>query len=306
MRRDYDCRPAGPVALLVLLILGTSGGAGADMSFLAYGVDAQSIVLGQAVTSLVDDAAACYWNPAGLAHVERSQLLLSHVESFADLRREYAAVTQPVGGMAFGFAFDGVWTDNLEGYDEYANPTGSFGWSQFEAGLSVGMPIGSGIAVGAAGKLLREDIGAYSTSGWAIDLGAQWAPEWRVPLRFGLAVKNVGPAMKFIEREFDLPLMVQGGVSWQRALGSNGSRLTLAADLKSVRDDGTAALFGAEYGYGNLLSFGVGYQGGQDNQDVSFGLGVERGRVGFHWAYVPISDELGNEDEHRFSLRLAL
>jgi hypothetical protein len=306
MRRRYVCCPAASAVLLALLVLGTTGGAGADMSFLAYGVDAQSIMLGQAVTSLVDDAAACYWNPAGLAHVERSQMLLSHVESFADLRREYAAVTQPVGGIAFGFAFDGVWTDNLEGYDESANPTGSFGWSEFEASLSAGMPIGSGIAVGAAGKMLREDIGAYSANGWAVDLGAQWAPEWRVPLRFGLTVKNLGPPMKFIETEFDLPLTVQGGVSWQRDLGGNGSRLTLAADLKSVHDDGTAALFGAEYGYGNLLSFGVGYQGGQDNQDVSFGIGVERGRVAFHWAFIPISDELGNEDEHRFSLRLAL
>jgi len=306
MKRGFVRGVAGSGIVLALGILGAPEHAAADMSFLSYGVDARSMVLGQAVTSLVDDAASCYWNPAGLARMERSQLLLSHVVSFADLRREYAAVTQPVGGLAFGFAFDGVWTDNLEGYDEAANPTGSFGWSEYEVSVSAGAPLGRSLAVGAAGKLLREDIGAYSANGWAIDLGAQWAPEIGLPLRFGLAVKNLGPPMKFIETEFDLPLTVQGGVSWRRALGSSGGRLTVAGDLRSVRDDGTSALFGAEYGYGNLLSFGVGYQGGRETQDVSFGLGVERGRFAFHWAYVPIAEDLGDQDEHRFSLRLSL
>jgi hypothetical protein len=301
MRFRFTILALGLGLALLTPVYGATG-----MSFLAYGVDARATVMGQAVSSLVDDPAACYWNPAGLARDGRSELLLSHIESFAGLRREFAAVTQPAGKLTLGAAFNGIWTDNLEGYDEFANPTGSFGWSAYEAGLSAGFDAGRGLALGATAKMLREDIGAYHAGGWAADLGAQWAPPLPVPVRFGLAVKNIGPTLKFIQDDFTLPLTVQGGASWVGRLGTTSGRLTVAADVKYVRDDGTSLLVGAEYGFGGLLSFGVGYQTGQDARDVSFGLGAERGRFAFHWAYVPISQDLGGEDEHRFSLRLLL
>jgi hypothetical protein len=154
--------------------------------------------------------------------------------------------------------------------------------------------------------MLREDIGAYHADGWAGDLGAQWAPSAKVPVRLGLTVRNIGPATKFISVESTLPATVQGGVSYTRKVGGPKNQLTLAADLKSIRGDGTSILCGAEYVYDALLSFGAGYQSGQDTRDLSLGLGVQRGRYAFHWAYVPFAAEVGHQDESRFSLRIGL
>ncbi len=274
------------------------------MAFLRNGVDARAAILGQAVTSLVEDPSACYWNPAGLPRVDGSQALLCHVESFADLRHEYAALTQPIGFGMVGLSFHGVWTDNIPGYDAQGRPTASFGYSDYEAGVAWGAAVGRGCTVGAGWKYLRSDIGQYSASGWAVDLGVQWVLRHELPLRCGLAVRNVGPAMHYLVEEFDLPLTIQGGVSWTRELARLDGELTLAADLKHARDDGTSLLWGAEYAYRQLLSFGVGYQGGWDTRDVSLGLGAHVGRLTAHWAYVPFDADLG--DEHRVSVRIRI
>lgn len=289
---------------LLMFGLGAArGDTATGLAFLKNGVDARATLLGQAMSSVAADASACYWNPAGLGRRESPQILLSHVEGFADLRQEYAAAAQPAGPFVFGIFFNGMWTDNIAGFDLAGNSTGSFGYSAFAAGVAAGRETPWGLAIGAAGKYLREQIGHYSATGWALDAGLQWRCS-RVPgMHLGLAVQNIGPQMKFLIEEFGLPLTVQGGASWERATGAGG-RLLLAGDLRHVRDEGTGLLLGAEYGYREMLSFGVGYQGGRDLRDVSFGIGAHPGRVDLHWAYVPISEDMG--DEHRFSLRIDL
>ena len=291
------------VSLLFFLVTASGAGAATGLAFLKNGVDARANLLGQAMSSVAADASACYWNPAGLGRRAAPQILLSHVESFADLRQEYAAAVQPAGPVVFGLFFNGLWSDNIEGFDRAGNSTGSFGYSAFAAGVSAGREMTGGLALGATGKYLREDIGVYSATGWALDAGAQWRLPRLPDLRVGLTVRNIGPQIKFLVEEFGLPLTFQGGLSWERAVGGSG-RLLLAGDFRHVRDEGSGLLVGAEYGYRELLSFGVGYQGGRDVQDVSFGIGAHPGRVELHWAYVPIAEELG--DEHRFSLRIDL
>ncbi len=286
-------------AVCVPVAQGTTG-----LAFLKTGVDAGATLIGEAVTSHVSDASACYWNPAGLAHIDSPTLLVSHVESFADIRHEYAAAVQPLGRLNAGIFFNGLWTDDLEGYDEQANPTGAFGFSTYATGLSLGLPIRDGLNAGGTLKYLNESIGAYSATGWVVDLGAQWIPSDDVPLQFGGVVQNLGPSLTYIEESFDAPLMIQGGASYAILLDALQGRVELAAEARHVRDEGGAFLAGAAYEYRELLRFGLGYQGGRDTRDVSVGLGVHPGRLSAYWAYVPFSDDLG--EEHRFSLGLDL
>ncbi|MBD3237522.1 MAG: PorV/PorQ family protein [Candidatus Eisenbacteria bacterium] len=295
----------GVLLLIGLLSAGLGSGAGAatGLAFLKNGVDARASLLGQAMSSVVGDASACYWNPAGLARRDTPQLLLSHTEGFADLRQEYLAALQPAGPFTFGLFFNGLWTDNLEGFDRAGNATGSFGVSSFAAGVSAGREVYGGLLLGATGKYLREDIGVYSATGYAFDAGLQWRCRRMEGLQFGLTVQNVGSDMKFLVEEFSLPLAVQGGVSWRRPTGAGG-RLLVAADLRHVQDEGTGLLVGVEYGYREMLSLGVGYQGGHELRDVGFGIGAHPGRVDLHWAYMPMAEEMG--DEHRVSLRVDL
>src|SRR2546426_7784947 len=70
---------------------GTSSG-----TFLRIGVGARAIGLGESFVAVANDPSAIYWNPAGLASLQRQELLLSHVEWPADIRYEHAAWVLPV------------------------------------------------------------------------------------------------------------------------------------------------------------------------------------------------------------------
>lgn len=293
------------VLLVAVLLAGAgTGQASTGLAFLKRGVDARSMILGEAVTSHVGDASSCYWNPAGLSRMESPQLMITHVESFADLRHEYAAAVQPIGKLAAGLFFNGLWTEDMDGYDSAGNPTGRIGYSSYAAGVALGARAIWGFSVGATCKYLHEFIGDYTTSGWAVDLGTQWTISEEFPLQFGLAVQNLGSSMSYIEESFDLPLTVQGGVSWDLPLQSLSGRLLMAADIRHLRDEGTVLLFGVEYSYAEFLRFGLGYQEGRDVQDVGVGIGIHQGWFGLDWAYIPISEDLG--DENRFTIGITL
>ena len=274
------------------------------LAFLKNGADARAELLGEAVTSVVDDASSAYWNPAGLGLLARPQLLLCHVESFADLRQEFGVITQPIGAATAALSFDGMWAEDMEGYDSSANPTGDLGWSTYEAALALGRRISEQLALGASFGYLRESIGQYGASGWSFGAGAQWMPLPARPLRVGLAVRNLGPSLKFINDEFRQPLTIQGGASYLFRPGQSANALTVSADVRAVRDENAALLVGAEYGFQDLLSLGFGVRTGHDTRDVSVGIGAHPGRWDLYWAYAPIAEDLGNE--HRFTVRVEL
>ncbi len=283
------------------------------LAFLKTGVDASSALVGEAVVSHVGDASACHWNPAGLASLESAQLMVSHIESFADLRHEFGAAVQPVGGVRAGLFFNGIWTDDIEGYDRQANPTGKFGYASYALGLALGTAVTSSLDAGLAVKYLNESIDAYSATGWAADLGVQWdaGSVWGAfarpngpTLNLGAALANLGGQVSFIDESIDLPLTFQGGATTTWPFDSIAGRVLVALEGRRVRGEDPAALMGVAYEFRELLKLGLGYQAGRDTRDLSLGLGVRQRGVAFHWAYQPIREDLG--DEHRFSLGLNL
>ena len=52
------------------------------MTFLKIGVGAEAIGMGESHVAVTDDLYASYWNPAGLAKLQRPQLALMHNEWF--------------------------------------------------------------------------------------------------------------------------------------------------------------------------------------------------------------------------------
>lgn len=303
------------LALVVLVGLATAAAAESltGLAFLKAGVDAGSSLMGEAVVSHVADVSACYWNPAGLMALERASLMVSHTESFSDLRHEYGAVAQPVGRIVTGLFFNGVWSDDVEGYDSQANPTGAFGYATYAMGLAAGVPVTRSLDAGLTVKYLNESIANYSATGWAADLGIQWdagqvlpsfAREGGPSLRLGAVLGNVGAPISFIDEEIELPLTIQGGATTTLPITSLDGRVLLAAEGRAVRDEDAALLLGAAYEYRRVVRFGLGYRTGHDTRDLSLGIGIHQGALAFHWAYVPIAENLG--DEHRFTLGLGL
>src|SRR3990172_4923172 len=72
-----------------------SGSAG--LQFLKIGVGARETAMGDAVTSIVNDANSVFWNPAGLAYVEKREVMVSHNQWLVDSKHNAAVAAYPLG-----------------------------------------------------------------------------------------------------------------------------------------------------------------------------------------------------------------
>jgi hypothetical protein len=77
---------------------GTLGGQRAGTSsatFLRIGVGARAVGMGESFVAVANDPSAIYWNPAGLASLQRRELAVSHVEWPADVSFSHLTLVLP-------------------------------------------------------------------------------------------------------------------------------------------------------------------------------------------------------------------
>ncbi len=64
--------------------------------FMAPGGGARALGMGGAFAAVAADASTVYWNPAGIAGMEKRQILAMHAEQFGDLLNyNFGAYVQP-------------------------------------------------------------------------------------------------------------------------------------------------------------------------------------------------------------------
>lgn len=108
--------------------------------------------LGSAFVSLVDDANAAYWNPAGLVRSNRSSLMLTRSWLFgvSDINNDYLAATLPSWGE---FHFGASWV-RLGIDDVYYEDT-------INLAVARDLPFLNGLSLGVAGKMFLLDAPGY-------------------------------------------------------------------------------------------------------------------------------------------------
>jgi hypothetical protein len=275
------------------------------LPFLKLGVGARPASIGEAYVSVVADASATFWNPAGLLRIESNDVMGAHHEWIQDLRHEFVSYGAHRGRHGFGISFIGLYTDDIEGRDETGAVTGHFGYSNSSFSGSYAFQVTETLGLGATARYVRESLvattaGDLSLSGFAFDFGATW----RTPVTgvmTGATVRHLGSTMSYDfegAQDFDLPTALQVGVSYERSDLRNGN-LTVAADFLGTRGEDASFRFGAEYAYLGQFLLGAGYKTGLDVEDVSFGVGYDK-RIRVHYAFTPISNDLGSS--HRISL----
>src|SRR5205823_12513782 len=76
-------------------------------TFLRIGIGARAEGMGETFVAVANDPSAIYWNPAGLASLQRRELAISHVQWPADVHYEHLTMIVPWrrfrGSVAFQF-----------------------------------------------------------------------------------------------------------------------------------------------------------------------------------------------------------
>ena len=156
--------------------------------FLNLGVGARGLAMSNTMVSLSNDVTAAYWNPAGLARMEKPyQLSVMHAEYFAGIAKyDYIGAAYKVDNkhsVAFSWIRFGV--DNILNTTELIDSQGNFNYGNiklfsaadnaFLLSYAYNFEKVDGLSVGANTKIIRRKIGKFAGSwGFGLDAGVQY------------------------------------------------------------------------------------------------------------------------------------
>lgn len=299
------------IALSAMLLAGSEdriGTAGAQE--LRIPVGSRGTAMGGAMVANSKGAEALYWNPAGAAMQTGTEAMFSHLDYFAGMSLEYAAVTTAIEGfgslgvsakvLSIGSILKTTWNDQQGVTGETFNPTFSV------IGITYARQFTDRVSFGATGMFLNESVEQVSARGLAFDFGFTYLPDWR-GLKFGVVVKNFGPSMKFDgpnfgvkvnppgtnttapakdlrsqSASFELPSSIQFGAAWDVLNRTNEkNNVLLSTTFQSNNFSQDELKGGAEYAYNDMFFLRGGYVTSSQS-DYMFGASLGAG-VKLNW-----------------------
>jgi hypothetical protein len=251
---------------------------------LTYPASARALGLGDAYTAMADDLDAIYFNPAGLQRMSKPQISATYFKTLEDTFYTTLAFGMPATASS-------AWGGSVAYFDagrlDYITGDGSEksvkAMQDCVVTLSGSLCLYAGNCAGLNVKFLSSRL-AESYSGFtaALDGGVSYHV-WR-DLQFGLAIKNLGPKLKYGQAGDLLPSSLQAGLAYR---WSWVGKHVLACSAESVKplDQDFKFHTGVEYGFNKMLFARAGYKAGYDLAGFTAGCGAALGGVQMDYAF---------------------
>lgn len=275
--------------------------------------------MGQAMTAASEDAAALYYNPAGLSQVHQRQGTATEGLLYQGVMVSYAAYAHPVTSAVkprrrflrpsgLGTLALGVLYLNAGAIREFDNTGAETGGEFTPRDVAVTAGWGGTLTelfdLGMSLKYIDSRIQAAAKTG-TLDAGARLRLELvGMPYTAAVVARNLGGELRFHRQQDPLPLDVRFGQALRPT-----PNLLLSLDVVFPRDNGWYPSFGLEGAFpidkGVAVAGRAGYDGrtsgddldGLANFSLGTGLAVKGWNIDYGW--VPFG-ALGHT--HRFSL----
>jgi hypothetical protein len=291
-------------------MLQASGKATSGAQFLRIGVGARGPAMSGALSPVVDDATSIYYNPAGLARMERKNVQVGYNSYFEDTASQFIGYGHPTAERgAFGVGISMFGVRDIEKRSASAGDADTADLGSFntqDMAVSVGWAdkreLGSkNLHYGAALKYVSSDLETESAVTGAVDMGVMLDMHEAGGLTFSAALLNLGGEMKFANEGDPLPLNFKPGVAYRWNEKKFGN-LAVLLDADMLLHDGTVLVQPAiEWTPVSIFSLRGGYQIGRDSDagGASVGAGFDLSKLHIDYAFVPYG-ELG--DTHRMAV----
>jgi len=265
-------------------------------AFLARGVGARSVGMGEAFTAVADDASAAVWNPGGLGQLTAVNALATYEAIGEGMGMGHASLALPAGPGSLAFTETALTYGSYDVRDGFGQKIGT------ETPMDLALGVAYGIAnpgwLGGRGwsglgvEYVREAAGDSSiaiSAGSVIPVADRWTAGW--------ALQHFAPK----KDGFSLPAALKLGGAWQAV-----DPLKIALDVAlPLADKEPWVAAGVEYAPFKVAQLRVGYkldnksQGVTGTTGVTAGIGFRLGAFGLDYAYQPFGDFTTS---HRVSL----
>jgi len=308
--------------LLTALVAATAAPVSADSAgragaFLKMGVGARALGMGSAFTAIADDSTAAFWNPAGLATLEKPEASFMHANLTLDRKYNflnYAHVVKDKDGKKkytvalshIRFGIDGIpetklaWnpgpSDNpattQNGQYIAGQPVYIFGYFDDTESATFGTyarKLSEKMYGGVNVKRINQDLYSNSADSWGLDLGFLYKASDKGTL--GLSIRDIGESLKWDTdsgHSDKVPVTTTLGAAYKTS-----DRMTVAVDLNKVEDLDAKFRAGTEFWLNSNAAVRMGTQAGDLTLGASFKLDTWR----FDYSYV--DETLG--EAHRMS-----
>jgi len=188
-------------------------------NFLEIGIGAAGSAMGEAYVGVVNDISSIYWNPAGLAFMEKSEAQFSIQPWVLDINTSFAAVgivLPAIGTLGLGVTYTGYGEMDVTNM-EYVEGTGEkFTSSDFAFSFSFGRKLAQWFSFGASAKFISSRIWHTSAKAMAADMGVYVSTHFFSPtgrkedgMKIGMSISNYGTRMKYDGMDLLQPIDIQ-------------------------------------------------------------------------------------------------
>jgi len=282
--------------------------------FLSVTSDARAAAMAGAVTSAEMSSSSLFYNPACMANM--TQLLdisISNNKWIADINHNtfslalspksghYGVIGVSVQSVDYGEVM-GTRVDITEqkGYID----TGDLSPSALAVGVGYAKALSDRFSVGGQVKWVRQNLDQsvvpvtdttiasqdYDLSPIAFDFGTLFKTGFK-SLAFGMSVRNFSKEIKYEQEGFQLPLVFTMGISMNLMdffeYKSFEQSLFLTIDATHFRSHPEQLLIGLDYKVMNFLSLRGGFAANNDEDGITFGIGISQFGLVLDYAYTP-------------------
>jgi len=269
--------------------------------FLLFPVGAQAVAMGQTGSTLDGRGEAAFWNPAGLATIERGELALNSASLAAGATH---ALTVYFPSHRFGVLGGAVYLvdyGDLERTDSASNTIARIAPRNIEFLASYATALAGSVTLGINYKLVEFVVDCSGDCSnfpnghgvtHALDVGGQFTVGPAGALRVAVAVRNIGFKLQVNNRDQAdaLPARLVVGAAYRILLpGAPGIARAERLDVKLAADvdspwgsyGDSEMRLGIDVGYQRLLRLRGGYAFVRDGlSGPSVGMGVTSGSIG--------------------------
>jgi hypothetical protein len=205
-------------------------------NFLEIGFGAAGNAMGDAYVSLANDVSSIYWNPAGLAQMNRSEVMFVTQPWIVGINTTFGAVGIVVPN--FGCIGAGIIMMDYGEMDvttmAYQDGTGErFTAKDMAISISFARNLVEGFSFGASGKIITSSIWHETGTALAFDLGVIIKTNFFSPkdenahgLSIGMSMSNYGTSLKYDGLDLLVPIDVDpnSAGNYQSASGRLGTQ----------------------------------------------------------------------------------
>lgn len=256
--------------------------------FLQIGVGGRATGMGGAFVAVSDDASSLYWNPAGIASIEKNEIISTHSEWLAGLDFNYVGAVfnfEKVGTVGFSLTMLSV-PEMLVRTEDFQDGTGeTFDAADIAFGITYASRVGERFSVGGTMKFVQQRIWHTKAKAVAIDLGTKYKTDFLGGMVIGATIYNFGSDLKMEGRDlrtfvdpdpvsegnndrvpvnletdsWSLPLNFQFGIAFE-PLKTPMHNILIAIDALHPSSNYESINVGGEYGFQKRVFLRGGYE----------------------------------------------